>query len=171
MSKSHHGKNDHIALFLFFLFSLQFSLCVFQSSSSLDFYLKSTHFSCVCWSRLTCTCLVELVRNQYTHTWTVLLFSPPSNLSLCFSHYKPPVLTLQSVTQCVSSSSGIWLLPWCYQCKWAILSYKESYRSWFYHVMMHILLYCIVHRPHGVRLMFQCSSLYSVASSLPYHTT
>lgn len=129
-------------LFLIF-FSLQFSPWVFQSSSSLDFYLRSTPFSCVCWSRLTCTFLVELVRNHTPTHRLYSFFSLPSNLSLCFSHYKPPVLTLQSVTQCVGSSSGLWLLPWCYHCKW-VLHYKETYKSWFYDVMMHIFFYCVV---------------------------
>lgn len=37
---------------------------------------------------------------------------------LCFSHHKPPVFSLQSIAQYVGGSSGLWILPWCHQCKW-----------------------------------------------------
>lgn len=50
---------------------------------------------------------------------------------LCFSHHEPPVFSLQSIAQYVGGSSGLWILPWCHQCKWGAvcLFYNQLYLS------------------------------------------
>lgn len=166
------GRNNYIARFLFF-FSLQFSPCVFQSSSSLDFYLRSTPFSCVCWSRLTCTCLVELVRINHAPLNRLHPFLVRGLICLCVLATTSPLSSLYSLLRSVLVAALVY--GFCLgainvsELFWATKR-PRSLILWC-HDAHFFLLYSMMYRPHGVRLMFQCSSLCSVASSLPYHTT
>lgn len=113
--------------------------CVSRSFSCLGCYLRSILLWCVCWSRSTCTFLVELVRKR-CKTWenklgngysilklsvlelhNIFVFRFCLIFSLCHlfhSNYQPPLISVQPHTQHVGSCSVVWILPRCNQCKW-----------------------------------------------------
>lgn len=75
--------------------------CVFRLFSSLGCYLRSIPLLCVCWSRLICTFLVEVVRViPFQHFIQMLLLKPVYYLSWCFfcicfhSYYQPTLISI-----------------------------------------------------------------------------
>lgn len=174
--------------------------CVSRSFSCLGCYLRSILLWCVCWSRSTCTFLVELVRKR-CKTWenklgngysilklsvlelhNIFVFRFCLIFSLCHlfhSNYQPPLISVQPHTQHVGSCSVVWILPRCNQCKWnrdslhesEVVSVRYFWSKSIWTAYNLILCCCFYIRHRGGMPMCQYCSLCSVACCWPYPTT